>query len=115
MRRQNRLDLISRTAAMCALMLILEFSPAITMAQSKNADSAGATIPISTASDRIANQLVFESEAITIRHITLPPDTNGYEYWHPGGSIILLRDYSFKMPIPLDGKLDGELKVGDVI
>jgi len=60
-------------------------------------------------------ELVFESEAVTIRHITIKPEATGYHYRHPGGSIILLHEYSLKMPIFLGEVLDGELKAGDAI
>jgi hypothetical protein len=107
------MDLV-RGLAIFALVVVMGCSPAATMAQSNSRHDI-ASLTISNASDRVANQLVFESEAITIRHITLPPDVTGYEYHHPGGSIILLQEYAYKIPIPMSGTLDGQLKVGDVI
>jgi hypothetical protein len=59
--------------------------------------------------------MVFESEGLTIRHITVKPGVTGYHYRHPGGSIILLREYPLKMPIPLGEELNVELKVGGII
>jgi len=98
-----------------ALMVLLAFASITTEAQSTNPRSASSIVPISTGSDRVGIELVFESETVTVRHITIKPDAVPYHYRHPGGSIILLHEYSLKMPILLGEVLEGELKAGDAI
>jgi quercetin dioxygenase-like cupin family protein len=99
------------------LMLIATFAPGsgITIAQSIIPKNVATSAPVSFPPDRVSSAVVFESEAITVRRITIGPNSTGYRYRHPGGSIILLGEYSYKIAIPLSGELDAELKVGDVI
>ena len=116
MHLQSRTQLLAKRLTV-ALTLLVMFGPGsiITTAQSFNRDSVSASTANSEAADRDANAVVFESDAITVRRITIKPNSTGYHYSHPGGSIILLSEYSFKLPIPLSGELDAKLKVGDVI
>jgi len=115
MRMRTRILVKERLWAVPGLMVLLALSSLTTVAQSTNPRSAGSVMPISANSDRVGMELVFESEAVTIRHITIKPEATGYHYRHPGGSIILLHEYSLKMPIFLGEVLDGELKAGDAI
>ena len=98
-----------------ALILIAELCSIVTPAQTINRTAVSAIVPTSEPTERVANAVVFENEDITVRRITILPNSTGDHYQHPGGSIILLRDYSFKIPIPLTEELNTELKVGDVI
>jgi len=107
--------LTKRLTESLTLVLIFELALIVTAAQSINHNSVRAPISTSEKTDRDANAVVFESTDITVRRITIRPNSTGYHYRHPGGSIVLLAEYSFKLPIPLSGELDAKLKVGDVI
>jgi len=112
----NSIDRLSKGCVVyLALMIVLQFSAVSNLAQSRDAKGGIASMPISSTPDRVANEMVLESDALTVRHITINPGYTGYHYKHPGGSIILLRDYSYRIAIPLNGELESELKVGDVM
>lgn len=115
MRLHTRINFISKSSVVPAVMVLAAIWSVTAFAQSTNPKGACSLLSIATTSDRVGNELVFESETVTVRHITIQPDASGYHYRHPGGSIVLLREYSLKMPIPLGEVLEGELKVGDVI
>ena len=116
MHLQSRAQLLAKRLTVVLTLLVM-FGPGSinTAAQSFNRDSVSASTANSEAADRDANAVVFETDAISVRRITIKPNSTGYHYRHPGGSIILLSEYSFKLPIPLSGELDAKLKVGDVI
>jgi mannose-6-phosphate isomerase-like protein (cupin superfamily) len=99
-----------RFAVVLMLIATLALDSGITIAQSITTSAAVSLLP-----DRVSNAVVLESEAITVRRITISPNSTEYHYHHPGGSIILLGEYSYTIPIPLSGELDAELRVGDVI
>ena len=115
MHMQSGLDLLTRRlTVVLTLVMMFELGSFITAAQSVNRGSISANA-ITEKADR-ADSVVFESETITVRRITIEPNSTGYHYKHPGGSIILLSEYTFKIPMPpLSGELDAKLKVGDVI
>jgi hypothetical protein len=115
MRLRTRIEVISKLRVGPAVIVLLAFYSLTAVAQSTNPGRASSILPISTTTDRVGNELVFESYTITIRHITIKPNAVGYPYRHSGGSIILLHEYAFTIHIPLGEVLDGELKAGDVI
>ena len=98
-----------------ALIVVLNCSVR-NIAQSRDSRSMTAGSSVSSDTDHVANETVLESEALTIRHLTINPGCTGYHYKHPGGSIILLREYAYQIAIPLsDEQLQSQLRVGDVI
>jgi len=97
------------------LMAISGFGSANAIAQSIDSKSRNTSMPVSFATERVTNAVVFETEAIVVRRITVSPNSTGYHYRHPGGSIVLLSEYSYPIPIPLSEELKVELKAGDVI
>jgi len=101
------------------LLLLLgaayDFSAATSLGQARNSENASSIAAASASSEEVANELVLDSAGVTVRHIIVNPQAFGVHYWHPGGSIILLREYPFKIPIPLSAGLEAGLKVGDVI
>ena len=104
-----------RLAVVLTLVVMSAFASVITVAQSTNPKGGSTSARASLAFDRVANSVVFESEALTVRRITLSPNSTGYQLRHPGGSIILLGEYSYKLTIPISVELEAGLKVGDVI
>ncbi|PWT92994.1 MAG: hypothetical protein C5B55_05305 [Blastocatellia bacterium] len=87
----------------------------MTLGQARNASNANTSIPVSTNADPIANTIVFQSENITVRRITISPGSSGYHFRHPGGSIIFLSECPFRISIPLGAELDAEFQLGAVI
>ena len=116
MQTELRIQFISiRLAAVLMLIATFALGSGVIIAQSITPRSVATSAPVTPPPDRASNAVVLESEAITVRRITVGPNSSGYHYHHPGGSIILLGEYPYTIPIPLSGELDAELKVGDVI
>ena len=114
MHMRSGIDLLTRRLTLIlTLLMMFGLGSFTTAAQSLNRTSVSENA-ITEKVDRV-DSVVFESETITVRRITIKPNSSGYHYKHPGGSIILLSEYSFKIPIPLSEELDAKLKVGDVI
>jgi len=113
LRKQN--NSANRIWLVLPFIVLSQFFSVAVFGQSTSTRSASLAVPISTPKDLVGNELVFESGSIAVRHITIQPYAAPFHYRHPGGSIILLQEFSMTMPIPLGEVLDGQLKVGDVI
>ena len=106
--------ILSKCFVVVLLLAVMEFCSATTTAQSNDVKTRSTT-PIPSTANRVANVLVLESEAITLRRITIGPNSTGHPYRHPGGWIIFLSNYSFQITLPLISELEAEFKVGDLI
>jgi hypothetical protein len=104
-----------RSAGALILIAISGFGSANAIAQSIDSKSRNTSTSVSLATEHVTSAVVFETEATIVRRITVSPNSTGYHYRHPGGSIVLLSEYSYPIPLPLSEELKVELKVGDAI